>query len=273
MPCRPHVAQVNRNVLGFANFAVEDAGGTIVMYVFGAYFGLTAAKVLGPPPKDQANLNNASSNVSNILSLVGTIFLWVFWPALNGGAFTSDPVMGGRAIANTVVALLCSCTCTFMISGIIGGKLTPAHVQKATLAGGVAVGAVARMNIGLGWASIIGSIGAILSTLGCQYLQPFLERKLGMYDPCGVHNLFGLPGLFGSIMSCIFTSTAWEQWMPWPQNQIQQYQLACLGTTLGMALATGAVTGCILRFCKWVITKVKAPKTDHDDLTDYNDVS
>ena len=266
-------SQINRNIFSFKHFQVEDAGGTIVIHVFGAYFGLAVAKVLGPP-KDQANLNN-TSGISDILSLVGTLFLWLFWPSFNGGAFTADPVQGGRAIANTVVGLLGSCTCTFMVSGIIGGKLTPADIQNATLAGGVAVGAVARMNIGLGWASICGSTGGILSTLGYQYIQPFLERKIGLYDTCGVNNLHGIPGIFGSVISCIFCVTAWESWMPWPKDQIGYYQLASLASTLGMALVTGCFTGYVVKFCKKLIKKISTPQnptqSDLDNSVHFND--
>jgi len=268
--------QINRNIFSFKHFQVEDAGGTIVIHVFGAYFGLAVAKVLGPP-KDQANLNN-TSGISDILSLVGTIFLWLFWPSFNGGAFTADPVQAGRAVANTVVALLGSTTCTFLISGIIGGKLTPADIQNATLAGGVAVGAVARMDMGLGWASICGSFGGTLSTLGYQYIQPFLERKIGLYDTCGVNNLHGMPGLFGSLISVIFAVTAWESWMPWPKDQIAYYQLASLGSTLAMALVCGAFTGYVCKYCKEIIKRVNAlpehpTQADLDSSVHFNDGS
>merc|ERR1719440_586966 len=213
----------------------------------------------------------------NILSFVGTIFLWLFWPSFNGGAFTADPIQGGRAIANTVVALLGSCTCTFLISGIIGGKLTPADIQNATLAGGVAVGAVARMNIGLGWASICGSVGGIISTLGYQYIQPFLERKIGLYDTCGVNNLHGMPGLFGSLISIVFAVTAWESWMPWPKDEIALYQFASLASTLGMALVCGFFTGYVCKFCKELVKKVNTPKdptqNDLDNSIHFNDFS
>jgi len=267
--------QINRNIFSFEHFKVEDAGGTIVIHVFGAYFGLAVAKVLGPP-KDTANLNG-TSGISDILSLVGTIFLWLFWPSFNGGAFTADPVQGGRAIANTVVALLGSCTCTFLISGIIGGKLTPADIQNATLAGGVAVGAVARLDMGLGWASVCGSAGGIISTLGYQYIQPFLERKIGLYDTCGVNNLHGMPGLFGSLISCIFCVTAYEPWMNWPKDQIALYQFASLASTLGMAIITGFITGYICKFCKELIKSINTPKNptqaDLDASVHFNDFS
>jgi ammonium transporter Rh len=268
--------QINRNIFSFEHFLVEDAGGTIVIHVFGAYFGLAVAKVLGPP-KDQANLNS-TSGISDILSLVGTIFLWLFWPSFNGGAFTADPVHCGRAIANTVVALLGSCTCTFLISGIIGGKLTPADIQNATLAGGVAIGAVARMDVGLGWASIIGSVGGTISTLGYQYIQPFLERKIGLYDTCGVNNLHGLPGIFGSIISCIFCVTSFDAaYLAHTKDTIGLYQLASLASTLGMALVCGTFTGYICKFCKEMIKKINTPKnptqSDLDNSVHFNDFS
>ena len=268
-------SQINRNILSFEHFKVEDAGGTIVIHVFGAYFGLAVAKVLGPP-KDQAHLNS-TSGTSDVLSLVGTLFLWLFWPSFNGGAFTADPIQAGRAVANTVVALLGSCTCTFLLSGIIGGKLSPADIQNATLAGGVAVGAVARMNMGLGWASVCGSVGGIISTLGYQYIQPFLERKIGLYDTCGVNNLHGMPGLFGSLISCIFCVTAYEPWMSWPKDQIGLYQLGSLASTLGMAIITGFITGYICKFCKDLVKKINMPKNptqaDLDASVHFNDFS
>jgi ammonium transporter Rh len=57
------------------------------------------------------------------------------------------------------------------------------HVQNATLAGGVAVGAVADMFIRPYGAMVIGSLGGIISTLGYIYLTPLL-RRINFYDTC-----------------------------------------------------------------------------------------
>ena len=226
-------SQVNRNILSFEKFKVEDAGGTIVIHTFGAYFGLAVAKVLGPP-KDQANLNS-TSGISDILSLIGTIFLWLFWPSFNGGAFTADPVQGGRAITNTVVGLLGSCTCTFMISGIVGGKLSPADIQNATLAGGVSIGATANLPLGPGGALLVGVVAGAISTYG--FCCPLIGSDV---DTCGINNLHGMPGILGGLVSAavplLVAGTGVE---PVPQ-------LIGLAGTLVVSCVTGFITGKLL---------------------------
>merc|ERR1711871_1316331 len=202
------VFQINRNYICLEEFKVEDAGGTILIHLFGAYYGLAATKMLGKP-KDPSGAES-SSVTSDVLSLIGTVFLWLYWPSFNGGGYATDTVTSDavRATTNTVIALLASCTSTFVASGLICGRLNPVDIQNATLAGGVAVGAVARMDIGLGWASVIGAAGGIISTLGYNMVQPFLQSKIGLHDSCGVHNLHGMPALFGGLVSIIFVETS-----------------------------------------------------------------
>jgi len=203
-----------------------------------------------------------------LMMLIGFGYLMTFLKAYGLGA-----------VGFTFIITCLSVQMNMFLAALIPnvGKLTPADIQNATLAGGVAVGAVARMNIGLGWASICGSVGGILSTLGYQYIQPFLQRKIGLYDTCGVNNLHGIPGLFGSIISCIFCVTAWEPWMSWPKDQIGLYQFASLASTLGMAIVTGVFTGYVCKFCKNTIKKINAPKnatpTDLDNSVHFNDFS
>lgn len=49
------------------------------------------------------------------------------------------------------------------------------HIQNATLAGGVAVGTCADMNIGPFGAMLIGLVAGIISTLGFKFLTVSLE--------------------------------------------------------------------------------------------------
>ena len=50
------------------------------------------------------------------------------------------------------------------------------HLQNATLAGGVAVGACADLMLTPGGAVTVGALAGILSTCGFKYIQVLLER-------------------------------------------------------------------------------------------------
>ena len=76
------------------------------------------------------------------------------------------------------------------------------HIQNATLAGGVAVGAVANLMIQPFGALLIGSVAGLLSVFGFQAITPALKR-LRIHDTCGVHNLHGLPGVLSGLVSAV----------------------------------------------------------------------
>merc|ERR1719334_2764069 len=141
---------------------IADCGGTIIIHVFGAYFGLMACQALGPPAKDDLN---GSSYSSDLFSLIGTVFLWLFWPSFVAGAVPSGAGQT-TALINTVLALLASTMTTFGLTPLLdGGMLNTAAVQNATLAGGVSIGATANM-VGPFGAIVIGSLAGLLSTWG-----------------------------------------------------------------------------------------------------------
>ena len=82
------------------------------------------------------------------------------------------------------------------------------HIQNATLAGGVAIGTVADMNIKPFGAMIIGSFAGVISSIGFQYLTPLLKKRLRLHDTCGVNNLHGIPGLISGICGIIVAAVA-----------------------------------------------------------------
>jgi len=268
---------VVNEIIGRDYLGAVDAGDTIFVHLFGAYFGLTVSRVLHNPGHDQSNKQGASYT-SDIFSMVGTVFLWMFWPSFNGGAAENGDAQQ-RAIINTYYSL-CSCTiATVIISCLVSGnkKMSMEHLQNATLAGGVAVGACADLMLTPGGAVVVGALAGILSTCGFKFIQPFLLDKLKIHDTCGVNNLHGMPGLFGGLLSVLIAGiassdvydrypadkTSMDELFPFPPNQQAVNQLLAIIVTLAFAVLGGIITGFVMHFAG------KSSSMELDDF--YND--
>merc|ERR1711994_1072361 len=46
-------------------------------------------------------------------------------------------------------------------------------------------------------------VAGVLSVCGYEFLSDWMDEKLGIADTCGVHNLHGMPGVLGGIVSAI----------------------------------------------------------------------
>jgi ammonium transporter Rh len=175
-----------------------DVGESMYVHVFGAYFGLAVSKVLSLRKKTKST-KEGSNYHSDLFSMIGTVFLWILWPSFNSAVAVGEGQ--NRAIVNTYLSIAASCITVFIFSVLVGkGRLNMVHVQNATLAGGVAVGAVADMPIQPFGALLIGSVAGIISTLGYEYLTPKLNEFL-VHDTCGVNNLHGMPGVLSGLLS------------------------------------------------------------------------
>ena len=131
-------------------------------------------------------------------------------------------------------------------------------IQNASIAGGVAVGTTANMMLGPFGAQIIGFLAGCLSVSGYVFIQPFLEKKINVYDTCGVHNLHGMPGVLAGFCGILMAGIA----TPSAYNGVGNYsavfyhadaayqagmQAAFLFLTLGMSIVTGVLTGVIAK--------------------------
>lgn len=188
---------------------ISDAGGSILVHMFGAYFGIAVTRMIFSDDIEKDNEKEGSNYHSDVFAMIGTIFLWMFWPSFNSGLLGPGPQQH-RAVINTYFALASCCVTVFVVSPLVDKKqrLDMVHVQNATLAGGVAVGTACDMIIGPWAALLIGVVAGILSTLGYAYITPALLDKLNVHDTCGVHNLHGMPALLAAIAGAIAASTA-----------------------------------------------------------------
>lgn len=84
---------------------ITDVGGSITVHAFGAYFGLAVSLVLRPPKNDDCVSNGLEgpTYTSDIFAMVGTLFLWIFWPSFN--SVLVDGADQERAILNTYLSL------------------------------------------------------------------------------------------------------------------------------------------------------------------------
>ena len=49
----------------------------------------------------------------------------------------------------------------------------------------------------------MGAFGGVVSSLSFSYLQDKLREKYKIYDTAGVHNLHGIPGVLGGLISAV----------------------------------------------------------------------
>jgi len=248
--------------LAFLWFKITDIGGSMIIHTFGAYFGLTVSFFITNKKTLTKCADIQGSNyTSDLFSMIGTIFLWMYWPSFNGAMATTDA--RERVIFHTVISLTNSCLFAFIFSRLVNPdeKFDMIHIQNATLAGGVAIGAVANLPIFSYSAMIIGAFAGIVSVLGFKFLLPWIERKFGLHDTCGVHNLHAMPGVIGGICSAIAaakadTATYGEQLSNYfplvasgARTSVEQgsYQILCLFVSIGMAIGGGMVAALLVK--------------------------
>ncbi|KAL4630569.1 ammonium transporter Rh type A [Arapaima gigas] len=223
----------------------SDIGASMTIHAFGAYFGLAVARMLYRPGLKNGHENDGSVYHSDLFAMIGTIFLWMFWPSFNS-AIADPGVPQFTAVVNTYLSLAACVLSAYALSSLVEhkGKLDMVHIQNATLAGGVAVGTCADMAIGPFGAMLIGFLAGIISTLGFKFLSPILASTLCIQDTCGVHNLHGMPGILGGLAGIVAVALG-------KKHGSAGMQAAALGCSLGFALVGGAITGLIIRLPIW----------------------
>ncbi|XP_010346763.1 ammonium transporter Rh type B isoform X1 [Saimiri boliviensis] len=188
---------------------VRDAGGSMTIHTFGAYFGLVLSRVLYRPQLEKSRHRQGSVYHSDLFAMIGTIFLWIFWPSFNS-ALTALGAGQHRTALNTYYSLAASTLGTFALSALVGedGRLDMVHIQNAALAGGVVVGTSSEMMLTPFGALAAGFLAGTVSTLGYKFFTPILELKFKVQDTCGVHNLHGMPGVLGALLGVLVAGLA-----------------------------------------------------------------
>lgn len=271
------VAQINSYICHDLLHAV-DIGESMYIHAFGAYFGLAVSRVLYNE-NAQGHPKAGSCYHSDLFSMIGTIFLWLYWPSFNGGGADGDEQH--RAYINTYLSL-CACTVvTFAFTALYKkGRFSMEFIQNATLAGGVAVGTTAHMPLQPFGAILMGTVAGFISCTGFHIITEKMAEKLKIQDTCGVHNLHGMPAVLaataGAVMGGLATEEDWGRSVyeifptMIPENPTDEFkmkfpgldyeggkgysgkkqggfQFLALVVTLGIAIVSGVITGFIMK--------------------------
>ena len=98
------------------------------------------------------------------------------------------------------------------MSVYLKGKFSVIDLFNGSLAGGIGVGSSTGLFYNPAACMLIGATSGIICVLGMQYLTKFLEQKFNLYDTFGVHNVKGIPGIFGGLMGAV--GIAFSSFMP-----------------------------------------------------------
>ena len=224
--------------------AFLDTAGSITIHAFGAYFALGLTMML--TAEKEREIRVETSKNSNQFALLGSAALWVFWPSFCAALAPVDKIP--LVAINTIFALCGATLMTYVSSVLIRGKIEIGDVVNASLAGGVAIGASVA-NVTPGWSMIIGLVAGGISVVGYTIIQPRLQKLTGGVDTCGVHNLHGMPGVFGGLVA--MGLVAFPLW-----------QLAGITFTVIFAVTMGAVVG-------FVVSKLGSKETPYEDKEEF----
>ncbi|XP_014741127.1 PREDICTED: blood group Rh(CE) polypeptide isoform X2 [Sturnus vulgaris] len=216
------------------------------VHLFGAYFGLAVTSRFPEPPPGLDK--NRSSPKSELFSVLGTVFVWMFWPSFN--SILAE--LQFQAMLSTYLALAVSAVAAFMLSALTSkdGKFRMAHIHSAVLAGGVTMSFTAIIIKHPWIAMILGLLGSVISILGSHCLQRCFNPPLKLQDTSGVHFTFGLPAVLGAVAAVVLRVVEKgiiEQWSDLPSlGYLIFLEVGAFCQTISTAFITGLITGLIL---------------------------
>lgn len=239
-------------MLGNVEIAGElatDPGGSILVHMFAAYFGIGVA--LGIQEKRAFDEDYSTTKHSVTFVWMASMLLWMLWPSFVTSLVSPEDITWG--MITCYMAGLGSILSTYFVCNAVQGKINSLVFTYAMLGGPVAIGAP-LLSVGPWGALVIGLVAGALSTLCFIYLQPWFTRKIGVYDVMGVHNLHGMCGWLGAITVCICVGS------------IASFGMAVFACVL--ALVSGAVIGVIVRFTRGPMPVLIDDSTDFIDAED-----
>eukprot|EP01098_Paradermamoeba_levis_P007342 TRINITY_DN3029_c0_g1_i2.p1 TRINITY_DN3029_c0_g1~~TRINITY_DN3029_c0_g1_i2.p1 ORF type:complete len:457 (-),score=138.45 TRINITY_DN3029_c0_g1_i2:142-1512(-) len=263
-----------------------DHGGAMTVHLFGAVYGAGATIFLSMHwDKKDADLRGekhpdlSSTYTSDLMSMMGTLFLWVMFPSWN--AALAPDTSQHRVAINTFLGLTSSCIVGFILSRVFRRKAFDIRdIQSVTLVGGIAMGSGHNLIVTPAVSLLIGGVAAATSMVFDVFVVPFLEKRipanrLKVYDTRHVISFHAVPGFIGGVASIIAVvmnskyqfGIDTEAMGFYARNVPRQggYQMACLTISFFIALASGLLVGLVIHLSRGKITQnIPGPFTDEN---------
>lgn len=185
--------------------SIDFAGGNVI-HISTGVSGLVACLILGK----RRGYGAMSYHPHNIpLFLIGATILWVGWFGFNCGCAGAADKIALTAFVNTAISSAASMIVWMIIEFVLLGKCT----AMGTLTGGI-VGLVG-ITPGAGyvpmWAALI--IG-ITSAPVCYFMIAKVKSKLGYDDALDAFGCHGVGGIWGGIMTGLFSTASVNEAVP-----------------------------------------------------------
>jgi ammonium transporter Rh len=138
---------------------------------------------------------------------MSTSVLFVYFPSFNTAMMSGSSNESYRASVNTYLSLIGSIFVSIAMNRRNKEMKTNVQIMmKATLSGGVVIGAVCDKIEKPAIALFIGIATGLIVTLIWMYAKKQIEKKLKMHDTQSVMLSYGVPALIGSFLSIVYPS-------------------------------------------------------------------
>lgn len=180
-----------------------DPGGSILVHMCAAYFGLGVALGIREKRAFDEPMYTTTHSVSFVW--LASMLLWMLWPSFVTSQLDLEYVTWGTITC--YMAGIGSIISAYLVCMYCQGKVNPLTYTYAMLCGPVAIGAP-LLSVGPWGALLIGIVAGAISALCFIYLQPWFCKKLGVLDVMGVHNLHGVGGWLGAIFCTVIIAVS-----------------------------------------------------------------
>eukprot|EP01097_Dermamoeba_algensis_P001994 TRINITY_DN1787_c0_g1_i1.p1 TRINITY_DN1787_c0_g1~~TRINITY_DN1787_c0_g1_i1.p1 ORF type:complete len:651 (-),score=97.28 TRINITY_DN1787_c0_g1_i1:245-1942(-) len=253
----------------------SDVGGAMTVHLWGGLYGIGATTCLSrywdrrdPTYTSDQHPEHTSNYLSDVMAMVGTIFLWILFPAWN--AALAPDTSQHRVAINTFLGLTASAVVGYLFSRIVRSKYVEIRdIQSVIFAGGIALGSGHSLVIKPAAALIIGAVAALSALIADVFLHNHWEKRrphnrLRVFDTKHVFAFHVIPGLIGGIASIVAAviNSQVQYGVDVTENYFRRgfprqggFQAACLFISIATAVLSGYLVGFILNVLRGKITK------------------